>query len=143
MVRTESLGDYVVREKKTLSPRLTELAILVVARQGTQQYLWSFHRPAAIRNGIPEGAVNAIAAGEAPSGLSDDERALYDFCRELLDDPAVTDATYTPAMAKFGAEGVIDTEGWLGYYTVLAMAMNTANTPAPKTSQPELKPLRP
>jgi 4-carboxymuconolactone decarboxylase len=39
----------------------------------------------------------------------------------------------------FGEKGVIDTVGIIGYYTLLAMAMNTAQTPAPGPSDPELK----
>ena len=76
MIRTKSLGDYVVREKKTLSPRLTELAILIVARQWTQQYLWNSHRPAAIRAGVDEKIVDAIAQGRKPEGMPEDQQVI-------------------------------------------------------------------
>ena len=35
------------------------------------------------------------------------------------------------AIAQFGEQGVIDTVGIVGYYTFLAMVMNTARTPLP------------
>jgi 4-carboxymuconolactone decarboxylase len=142
MVRTKSLGDYVVREKKSLSPRLTELAILLVARQWTQQYLWNSHRPAAIRAGIKEDVVDAIAEGRTPTGLPEDESILYEFCSELLYGHEVSDATYARAAAKFGEQGIVDTDGLLGYYVLLAMEMNTAHTPLPDGAQPQLLPLR-
>jgi 4-carboxymuconolactone decarboxylase len=142
MVRTKSLGDYVVREKKTLSPRLTELAILLVARQWTQQYLWTSHRPAAIRAGLKEDIVNAISEGRTPSSMGDDEQAIYDFCTALLNNHEVDDSTYARAVAKFGEEGVIDAQGLMGYYTLLAMVMNTGHTPLPDgVKQPLLQPL--
>ena len=142
MVRTKSLGDYVVREKKTLSPRLTELAILLVARQWTQQYLWTSHRPAAIRAGLKEDIVNAISEGRAPSSMSDEEQAIYDFCTALLNNHEVDDPTYARAVAKFGEEGVVDAQGLMGYYTLLAMVMNTGHTPLPVgVKQPLLQPL--
>ena len=140
MVRTKSLGDYVVREKKTLSPRLTELAILLVARQWTQQYLWTSHRPAAIRAGVKEDVVNAISEGRVPVALSEEEHALYDFCSALLNNHEVDDPTYARAVAKFGEEGVVDAQGLMGYYVTLAMVMNTGHTPLPDgVKQPLLR----
>ena len=69
----------------------------------------------------------------------EDEAVLYAFFRELNDDKVVSDATYSQALAMFGEKGVIDTVGIIGYYTLLAMAMNTAQTPAPGPSDPELQ----
>jgi hypothetical protein len=39
---------------------------------------------------------------------------------------AVSDATYARALKAFGEQGVIDTIGITGYYTLLAMTLNTA-----------------
>jgi 4-carboxymuconolactone decarboxylase len=143
MTRTKSLGDYVVREKKTLSPQLTELAILIVARQWTQQYLWNSHRPAAIRAGVDAKIVDALAQGKKPEGISEDQQAMYNFSTELLNNHEVGDATWSRAVGRFGEEGVIDTEGLLGYYILLSMAMNTGHTPLPPGGQAQLQPLRP
>lgn len=143
MVRTKSLGDYVVREKKTISHQLTEIAILIVARQWTRQYLWNSHRPAAIRAGVDENTVAAIALGKRPGGMSEDQNAIYDFSTELLNTHQVADGTWTRAVARFGEEGVMDTEGLLGYYVLLSMAMNTSHTPLPAGAQPQLAALLP
>jgi 4-carboxymuconolactone decarboxylase len=143
MTRTKSLGDYVVREKKTLSPQLTELAILIVARQWMQQYLWNSHRPAAIRAGIDTKVVDAIAEGKKPEGMREDQQIMYDFSTELLNNHGVGDATWSRAVSHFGEEGVVDTEGLLGYYVLLSMAMNTGHTPLPPGAAPPLQPLRP
>lgn len=142
MMRTKTLGDYVVREKKTLSPALTELAILLVARQWTQQYLWSSHAPSGLRAGLRQTTIDAIAEGRKPEGLNEDQQAQYDFCTELLNTHEVTDAVWSRAVSRFTEEGVIDTEGLLGYYTLLSMTMNTGHTPLPDGARPLLKPLR-
>jgi 4-carboxymuconolactone decarboxylase len=142
MTRTKSLGDYVVREKKTLTPQLTELAILIVARQWTQQYLWNSHRPAAIRTGLDGRVVDAIAQGKKPEALSEDQQTMYDFSTELLNNHEVSDATWSRAISRFGEEGVIDTEGLLGYYILLSMALNTGHTPLPDGAKPQLQPMR-
>ena len=43
----------------------------------------------------------------------------------------MSDQTYARAVAKFGEQGVIDTIGLTGYYTMIAMVLNTARTPLP------------
>jgi 4-carboxymuconolactone decarboxylase len=52
----------------------------------------------------------------------------------------VSDATYANAVAKFGEAGVIDALGITGYYTMLAMVLNTARTPLPDGAKPALPP---
>jgi hypothetical protein len=41
-------------------------------------------------------------------------------------------------VSAFGEPGVVDTVGILGYYTMLAMMLNTARTPAPANGTPPL-----
>jgi ketosteroid isomerase-like protein len=53
----------------------------------------------------------------------------------------VDDAIYARAVSKFGEQGVIDTVGIVGYYTMLAMVLNTARTPLPGNAKPALEPL--
>ena len=42
------------------------------------------------------------------------------------------------AVAAFGEQGVVDAMGIVGYYTMLAMVLNTARTPAPADGAPAL-----
>ena len=73
----------------------------------------------------------ALAEGRRPEKMADDEAALYTFCHELHQNKSVSDATYARAVAAFGEHGVIDIIGISGYYTMLAMVLNTARTPLP------------
>jgi 4-carboxymuconolactone decarboxylase len=54
---------------------------------------------------------------------------------------SVGDAIYARAVAAFGEAGVIDLLGVIGYYTTLAMILNVARTPPPR-SAPRLPALR-
>ena len=45
-----------------------------------------------------------------------------------------------PAVKRFGEQGVIDAVGITGYYTFLAMVLNTARTPVPPGRKPVLEP---
>ena len=62
--------------------------------------------------------------------MAAEEEILYDFCVELQRNQSVSDATYARVVSKFGEQGVIDTLGITGYYTILAMVLNTARVPA-------------
>jgi 4-carboxymuconolactone decarboxylase len=139
MTRARAMGDY-LRYKSALPPRLSEFVILLTARRWTQQYDWHAHQPLAIQGGLPAATVAAIADGRRPAGMADDEDAVYTLWDEIQRTQSVGDATYARAIAKVGEQGVIDVLGITGYYTMLAMVMNTARTPLPEGVKPPLAP---
>ena len=140
MTRTRAMGDY-LRYKSALPPRLSEFVILLTAREWTQQYEWNAHYPIAVKAGVKREILDAIAEGRRPAGMSDEETILYEFCHELNHDKAVSDGTYARALKAFGEQGVVDTIGITGYYTLLAMTLNTARTPAGESGSPILRPI--
>src|SRR5437773_6968070 len=137
MSRARAMGDY-LRFKSSLPPRLSEFVILLTARRWTQQYEWNAHQPLAIKAGISRDVVAAIAEGRRPDRLTEEEEILYTLWDELQRNQSVSDATYARAVAKFGDAGGIDTLGITGYYTMLAMVLNTARTPLPDGAKPAL-----
>jgi 4-carboxymuconolactone decarboxylase len=139
MNRARALGDY-LRYKSALPPRLSELVILLTARRWTQQYEWDTHRPLALQGGLSPDIVAAVADGRRPLRMADDEAIVYTLCEELQRNQSVSDETYARALATLGDRGVIDTLGLTGYYTMLAMVMNTARTPLPDGVKPALTP---
>jgi 4-carboxymuconolactone decarboxylase len=139
MTRTRAMGDY-LRYKSALPPRLSEFVILLTAREWSQQYEWNAHYQIALKAGLKPEIANAIAEDRRPAGMSDEETILYDFCRELHRDKSVSDATYAKALKAFGEQGVVDTIGISGYYTMLAMVLNTSRTPAAENGSPLLRP---
>jgi 4-carboxymuconolactone decarboxylase len=130
MLRAKAMGDH-LRFKSTLAPRLSEMIILITAREWTQQYEWVAHHDIAIKAGLRKEITDAIADGRRPVGMADDEEAAYDMSIEILRTKRVSDAAWNRAVAKFGEQGVIDLLGINGYYTFLAMTMNAARTGLP------------
>ncbi|UMR31230.1 carboxymuconolactone decarboxylase family protein [Massilia sp. MB5] len=133
----QRLGEY-LRYRSAIGTRLSELAILLTARAWDQPVEWAIHAPIAADMGIRADIIDAIAHRRTPPGLAADEQAVYDFCTELQRDKRVSDATYAAALALFGEHGVTDLTGLNGYYALLAMIMNVAQTPAPASSAPPL-----
>jgi 4-carboxymuconolactone decarboxylase len=129
MLRARAMGDY-LRYKSVLPPKLNEFAILITARQWTQQYEWEVHHPIAIKAGLDKEIAGAVAEGRRPKNMPEEEEVIYDFCAETQRNQSVSDATYARAVSKFGEQGVIDLVGVCGYYTFLAMVLNVARTPA-------------
>ena len=138
MNRARAMGDY-LRFASVLPPRLSEFAILITARQWTQNYEWDAHAPLAQQGGLKPAIIAAIADGRRPDGMAEDEDTLYTLCDELHRTQSVSDATYARGVKAFGEQGVIDIVGIQGYYTLLAMVLNTARTPVPQGHTPALR----
>jgi 4-carboxymuconolactone decarboxylase len=138
MLRAKAMGDH-LRFKSALEPRLSEMVILITAREWTQQYEWVAHHDIAIKAGLRKEIADAIADGRRPAGMAEDEEAAYDISIEIQRTKRVSDSTWNKAVTKFGEQGVIDLLGINGYYTFLAMTMNAARTGLPAGTPEPLK----
>ena len=121
-----------------LGARLTEFAILIAAREWTNNFEWNAHSNAAATAGLNAAIISAVADGRRPERMAEDEEILWDFCNELLHNKSVSDPTYARALAKFGEAGVVEAASLEGYYTFLSMVMNTARSPLPANAKPPL-----
>src|SRR5581483_8969282 len=83
MKRTLGVSDY-VRFRNSLEPRITELVILVVAREWTQQYEWVAHYKNALKAGLKREIAEALAEARRPQAMADDEWIAYDLATEIL-----------------------------------------------------------
>lgn len=139
MLRAKAMGDY-LRFRNVLPKRVSEMVILITAREWTQQFEWSHHYKYALEAGLAKDVIEAVADGRRPEKMSEDESAAYDFSIELHRRRSVSDATYARALKLFGEPGIVDLTGINGYYSLLAMMMNVARTP---NDTDDVKPLEP
>jgi len=130
LTSSRAMGDY-LRYHAAIGNRLGEFAILITAREWTQDYEWHVHRPIALKAGIRPEVVEAIADGRRPEGMQEEEDIVYDFATELHRNHRVSDRTFDRAEKKFGRKGIVDLTGIAGYYTLLAMQLNVARYPVP------------
>ena len=131
MSLARAMGDY-LRYKSAIGNTLSELVILITAREWTQDYEWYVHYPISLKAGIRQEVADAIADGRRPATMNTDEEIVYDFTSELLKNKQVSDATFDRAKLRFGTKGVVDMTGIAGYYTFLAMQLNAAQYSIPK-----------
>jgi 4-carboxymuconolactone decarboxylase len=130
MSQARAMGDY-LRFQSAVGNTLSELAILITAREWTQDYEWTVHYPIALKAGIRQEVADAIAVGRRPTAMSADEETIFDYVSELLKNKQVSDAKFERAKSRFGTKGVVDMTGIVGYYTFLAMQLNAAQYPIP------------
>ena len=123
----------------SLATHLNELAILLVARFWTCQFVWFAHRTIGVEAGLDEGLIRSIANGQPPSEMKPDVASVYSFCNELLQTRRVADGTYADMVARFGEAGVVDAMGTMSYYTLVSMSLNVDGYPLPPGVLPELQ----
>jgi 4-carboxymuconolactone decarboxylase len=138
----QRLGEY-LRYRSVIGLQLSELAILVTARYWSQQVEWSIHAPIAIREGIPEAVVTAIANGHDPAFEDQNQALVWTFSRQILAHQSVDESTWSRAVDAFGEQGAVDLLGVVGYYTMLSIMMNGSQTPPPAGSAMRLPALGP
>ena len=138
-VRATAMAEY-LRWKSSLPSRLSEFAILIAARQWTQQYEWHQHYRLALKGGLNPKILADMIVGKRPSEMKEDETILYEFATQLYRDKNVSDATFDAAVAKLGERSVMDIIGILGYYDFVSMTLIAGKAEPPPDDIPRLQP---
>lgn len=119
----QRLGAH-CRFNTSLEPRLSEFAILCTAKQWKAQYEWYAHEPMALKAGVPAETIRDIKAGRLPRKAKKDERAVYEFVRELYKTRRVGDRAYKKLRAVLADAAIVELVGILGYYVMISMTLN-------------------
>ena len=127
----QRLGAH-VRFNTSLSPRLSEFAILCTGAIWKAQYEWHAHAPMAEKAGVKPQTIKDLKAGRAPKSAPKDERAIYDFVKELYRTRRVSDRTYKRLKALFGDRATVELVGILGYYVLISMTLNVFRAQLPE-----------
>ena len=122
--RAAHLGAY-IRFESTLDPDIKELAIISAAREFDCDYEWSAHVVLARQAGVRAEAIDAVANRGPLDSLTSDESLVIGYGREMFRKKRVSDATFDAARERFGVQGVTELTATMGYYGMLACALNT------------------
>ena len=113
----------------TVPPKLNELAILVVAKHWSAEYVWNAHHNAAV--------VESIRNGKRPVAMERDVEAVYNFAAEFMRDREVSDATLQAAKNVLGGDrGVVDLVGTMALYQLSSMMVSLDQTPLAAGTKP-------
>ena len=106
-VLNEPRNTY-IRYKLDLSRRLTELAILVTAREMDSQFEWAAHEPAGIKEGLEPRIIDIVKNRKDLKGLKEDETVIISIGRELFGKRNLTSETYARGIKLLGEKGMVD-----------------------------------
>ena len=113
-----------IRFRTRLSPRIREMAILVVARAWDSRYERSAHEPIGREAGLTEPELEALRAGADPGFADPQERAAYSAVRSLTGPEAdLDDEQYAAATAALGEQALVELSTLVGYYVTLALQL--------------------
>ena len=129
----QKLGAH-CRYHSGLAPRLSEFAILCTASLWQAQYEWYAHAPMALKAGVQPEAIEDLRVGRVPSSAAEDERAIYDFVRELYDTRRVSDEAYARLRDFLDDAGMVEFVGILGYYALISMTLNVFGMLPPESA---------
>jgi 4-carboxymuconolactone decarboxylase len=119
----QQIGEL-LRYRTSLPQRLSELAILLVARHHGSNYMWNAHEKVALKAGLSTDVISAIKNNARPDFEKADERAVHDFSAELLETKSVSDACHARALSALGVTALVELTALLGYYVMVAMMLN-------------------
>jgi 4-carboxymuconolactone decarboxylase len=125
-----------LRYRTSLTPRQSEIAILITGRACNSPFEWYAHRLEAEKVGVEAPIIEALLAQREPTGLTADEHALWAYAVELNAHRSVSDATYQAALAHFSEKAIVELTALIGYYTMVAMTLNCHEIPLPEGVAP-------
>lgn len=137
----QQLGEL-LRYRTGLTPRLSELAILVTARHWDAQLEWHVHAPLALKAGLSADSAESIRCGRRPVFALEDEQVVHDYVAELLASHKVGEALYQRALELLAPVGMVELTALVGYYSMVALTLNAHEIPLPDDAEPQLPPVR-
>jgi len=112
-------------DESILPGKVRTFVALIGARALDGPYEWAAWVGWALDAGVSQDTVDAIRERRAPSDLTREDALVLDFCSQLLGGThRVSDATYKTALEHFGAQGVVELTGTLGYFAMIAFPLN-------------------
>ena len=124
--RVRTVNQY-LRFETALGRRLTELAILVTARELDNQFEWTAHEPAALSEGLSQAIIDVVKYRRPSRGLGAQESTIVDFGREVFRDRKVRPETFARAVELFGREGVVNVAALMGNYAMTAVMLDAVD----------------
>ena len=125
----EKVGAF-CRYETSIKPRLSELAIIIVARHWNANVEWFAHSEIAIKSGILQETVEAIELNKRPDFKKEDEALIFDITKSILDTKGLTDELFKRAEDTIGKTSLLDLTAIIGYYCNIAIQLNVFEIPS-------------
>jgi hypothetical protein len=138
--RQRSLG-IPTGEDSPVGPRYFQLAVLIIAREIDQQYEWSAHEPAGLRQGLERSVIDVVKYDRDVTELSDKDATLITFGRTLYREHRVSSELWQKMIEHFGRQHTVQLMMIMGDYFRVGFMMNAVDQQLPPARQALLPPL--
>jgi 4-carboxymuconolactone decarboxylase len=126
-------------EKSPVGPRYFQLAVLITAREIDQQYEWSAHEPAGLRQGLEQSVIDVVKYNKDVAGIADKDATLITFGRALFREHRVSSELWEKMVNHFGRQHTVQIMAIMGEYFRVGFMLNAIDQHLP----PERKALLP
>jgi 4-carboxymuconolactone decarboxylase len=133
-----TLNEYLRRQGNLLGNPITELAILVAAREGHSQYVWSAHEPAALKAGVAQPVIDVVKYNRDVAGAAEKETVVIRMGRQLLREHKLDSSTFAKAVKLFGTQGTVELVTLMGDYTLNGLLLDALDQHLPPDRRPLL-----
>jgi len=128
-------------ENSPIGARQFQLAVLIAAREIDQQYEWSAHEPAGLRQGLEQNVIDVVKYDRPVTGLADKDATMITFGRTLLREHKVSSELWAKMVALMGRQGTVDFMTIMGDYTRVGIMLNAVDQRQPANRPALLPPL--
>jgi len=124
-----------------VGPRYFQLAVLIIAREIDQQYEWSAHEPAGLRQGLEQSVIDVVKHNRDVAGLTDKDATLITFGRTLYREHRVSSELWQKMVGHFGRQQTVQLMMIMGDYFRVGFMMNAIDQHLPPERKALLPPL--
>jgi hypothetical protein len=128
-------------ENSPIGARQFQLAVLIAAREIDQQYEWSAHEPAGLRQGLEQSVIDVVKYDRPVTGLAERDQTMITFGRTLLREHKFSSELWAKMVELLGRQGTVDFMSIMGDYTRVGIMLNAVDQHLPPTRQALLPPL--
>src|SRR5215831_7503830 len=129
-------------ERSPVGPRYFQLAVLITAREIDQQYEWSAHEPAGLRQGLEQSVIDVVKYDRDVAALSDKDATLIRFGRALFREHRVSSQLWQKMVTHFGRQHTVQLMAIMGEYFRVGLMLNAVDQHLPSGRKALLPPLK-
>jgi hypothetical protein len=121
--------------------RYFQLAVLIIAREIDQQYEWTAHEPAGLKQGLEQSVIDVVKHNRDVAGLTDKDATLITFGRTLYREHKVSSELWQKMVGHFGRQHTVQLMMIMGDYFRVGFMMNAVDQHLPAERKALLPPL--
>jgi 4-carboxymuconolactone decarboxylase len=118
-------------EGSPVGARMFQLAVLIAAREIDQQYEWTAHEPAGLRQGLEQSVIDVVKYDRSVDALAEKDATFITFGRTLLREHGVSSELWERMVTQFGRQQTVQLMTIMGDYIRVGIMLNAVDQQLP------------